>query len=189
MKSDQERWDKRWKLHKDAFPEPDPFLVEHVHLLSPGRALDLACGLGANALFLAEHGFVVDALDISFPALRTLQAEAARRRLVVNCAVVDLDYFPLPRRFYEVVLVFAFYATSLIAPIKAALKPGGFVVYATFNSRHRSVKPDFNPKYLIEPEGLARNFAEYAICVHESDAGEERNVSRIVARKPPGASF
>lgn len=184
MKTDRERWDRRYAEESSEFPEPDSFLVQHADLLVGDRALDLACGSGANALFLAGRGFVVDALDISLNALRRLQAEARHRGLAVNCALVDLDFFSLPESCYDAIVVFSFFSRHLIAPIKTALRPGGLAVYGTFNARHTGVNPGFNPEYLIEPNALARYFSDYVILVHEPDAGEARNVSRVVARKP-----
>ena len=69
MKNDREKWDLRYSKESGAFPAPDEFLVAHEEILRSGRALDVACGRGGNALFLAERGYSVDAVDISFQAL------------------------------------------------------------------------------------------------------------------------
>jgi len=167
-------------------PDPDPFIVEHVRILGSGRALDLACGRGANALFLAERGFQVDAADISLKALRVLQSEARQRGADVSCVVADLDNFPLPVGLYDLVVVFYFFSKLLILPIKASLKPGGALVYATYNERHLSTRPEFNPAYLIEPDALSCYFSDFDKILHESDAGANRNVSRLIARRSLG---
>lgn len=65
MKLDQKRWDERFKGRRFAFgKEPNPFLKKHIRLLPKGKALDIATGEGRNAVFLAQHGFEVDAVDI-----------------------------------------------------------------------------------------------------------------------------
>jgi tellurite methyltransferase len=184
MKSDREKWDKRYETRHPETSGPDPFLADHVDILQSGRALDVACGLGSNALFLAEHGFSVDAVDISFPAVSRLHAEARVRGLDVACFVADLDEFALPCSRYDVVTVFQFFSEPLISQIKSALKPGGTVVYATFNSRHTSVKPGFNPAFLIPPDALSRHFSDFDLLVHEPSAGDHGNMSRLIGRKP-----
>ena len=66
MKSDQRRWDERFGRREFALgKEPNPFLKKQIHLLPRGRALDIATGEGRNAVFLAQHEFEVDAVDIS----------------------------------------------------------------------------------------------------------------------------
>ena len=74
MKADRRRWDKRFERKEFALgKEPNPFLKKHIHLLPRGKALDIATGEGRNAVFLAQHGFEVDAVDISEKGLRKAQ--------------------------------------------------------------------------------------------------------------------
>ena len=184
MKSDREKWDKRYRVADTDVSDPDSLLLHGPRLSGPGRALDVACGRGANALFVAARGFQVDAVDISLAALRVVHATARQRDADVACIAADLDYFPLPISVYDLVLVFYFFSEPLILPIERALKPGGLLCYATYNVRHTSVKPGFNPAYLIEPDDLRRHFADFEHILHESDAGEKGNVSRLIARRP-----
>lgn len=183
MKKDRERWDSRYLEERGAAPSPDPWLVEHADLLESGRCLDLACGRGGNALFVAEKGYTVHAIDISLTALSELQAEANVRNLDVQCVAMDLDYCSLPASFYELVLVFYFFDPRLMGAIRGCLKSGGLIMYATYNHRHTSVRPGFNVAYLVPPTGLANYFPNFEILVNEPDAGERKNVARIIARK------
>ena len=183
MKTDREKWDRRYQAESEDFGSPDEFLLEHGLLLTSGRALDLACGLGANAIFLAQCGYAVDALDISFVALSKLVAESRRRGLDIGCVVADLDDFPVPQARYDLIVVFYFFSMHLLRPIKDSLKQNGLLVYATFNERHTSLRPEFNPAYLVKPDALAGYFSDFDVLTHETDAGEARNVSRLVARK------
>src|SRR5208283_2133 len=72
LKSDREKWDVRHSKEAGAFPAPDEFLVNHEEILRSGRALDVAAGRGGNSIFLAERGYGIDAVDISFQALLQL---------------------------------------------------------------------------------------------------------------------
>lgn len=183
MISDREKWNQRYADESADIPAPDPFLVRHSDLLKSGRALDLACGRGGNAIFLAEAGYAVDAVDISDTALSRLQDYADQRGLNIRCIVADLDYFTLPAACYELVAVFYFFSESLLSSIRDALKCGGLLFYATYNKSHTSVQPGFNPDYLVEPEALGRYFNDFEILINEPEAGEERNVSRLVGRR------
>ena len=71
MKSDRNRWDARFKGKGFALgKEPNPFLKKYLRFLPKGKALDIAAGEGRNAVFLAQHGFDVDAVDISENGLK-----------------------------------------------------------------------------------------------------------------------
>ena|SRR6266849_5232229 len=94
--ADRERWNRRYSAAEiDA--RPSEWLLEHEALIRPRqpnlRALDLACGTGQNALYLARLGYQLDAWDISDVALDLLRAqlEASGKSLQVAPRQVDLD--------------------------------------------------------------------------------------------------
>jgi SAM-dependent methyltransferase len=183
VRKDRDRWESRYTREKPDFDDPDRLLCEHPNLLTSGIALDLASGFGANSLFVAETGYKVHAVDISINALSALNKEARRRDLNVSCLVADLDQYPLPSDYYDLALVFYFYAKSLLNPIQDCLKQGALLFYATYNFRHTSVKPEFNPVYLVPRGGLSPFFPKLEIILDEPEAGPNRNVSRFIGRK------
>jgi tellurite methyltransferase len=181
--SDREKWNQRYADEQIDIPAPDPLLVQRSDLLKSGRALDLACGRGGNAIFLAQSGYSVDAIDISDIALLNLQAYADQRGLNIRCIVADLDYFTPPTARYDLVAVFYFFSEPLLLYLEDALQRDGLLFYATYNTRHTSVQPGFNPDYLVEPEALGRYFDDLEILIDEPDAGPERNISRLVGKR------
>jgi tellurite methyltransferase len=183
LKTDQNKWDLRYSQEAERIPEPDEFLVSHSSLLNSGTALDLACGLGADSIFLSERGYTVHSVDISAQAIFRLKQEVRSRGLSIYPLVADLDYFPLPEGFYDLIMVFYFFARGRMQDISSALRPGGLIFYATFNQRHISVNPTFNPAYLIPPDGLVEYFPDFDIIVSQTAAGEKQNVSQLLARK------
>ena len=183
MKSDRNRWNKRYAKEEPDYRGPDPFFLEHRALLSSGSALDVAAGRGGASLAAAELGYSVHAVDISVAAMVGLRREAGRRGLDVSCVVADLDEFVPPHGYYDLVMVFHFYAPALSARIAGSLKRSGLLIYSTYNYRHLSEKPTFNPAYLVPRGGPARAFPDMEILVDEPEAGVLGNLSRLVARK------
>jgi 2-polyprenyl-3-methyl-5-hydroxy-6-metoxy-1,4-benzoquinol methylase len=115
MKADQKRWDKRFGMKEFAFgKEPNPFLKKHIRLLPRGKALDMAAGEGRNAVFLAQNGFEVDALDISEKGLKKAQKLAQGRGVKINTFLVDLDQYQIGKERYDLIANFYFFKRRLI---------------------------------------------------------------------------
>ena len=182
MKSDRERWNSRYSGAMEEIPPPDPLLLEYQHLLKSGRAIDLACGPGSNAVFLAERGYWVDALDTSIQAMGRLQKEISERKLTIGPVLTDLDYYPVRSGFYDLVVIFYFFSKGLMGRIRSSLKPGGLLIYATFNYRHLNLHPGFCPDYLVPEEGLAQFFPHLETIVSVENSGDEGNVSQFIGR-------
>ncbi|WPM31880.1 class I SAM-dependent methyltransferase [Hydrogenobacter sp. T-2] len=174
---DKERWDFKylqgWQstLHKA--------LVEFFTYAPVGRALEIACGTGENAIFLAEQGFTVDAIDISIVALKKARRQAYERNLRVNFICADLDYFILKENTYTLVVNFYYLNRRLIPQIKKALKPNGLIIFETYNEKHSLIKRDFNPDYLLKEGELFRLFEDFRVVFYK----EELNISTLVAFK------
>jgi dihydroneopterin aldolase len=118
-------------------PRPAPFLKDHLHLLPTGHALDVACGRGRHALFLAAQGHMVDAIDRDEQALAEAAATAAQRGLTsITFHSVELEDPArppdIPAERYDVVLVFFYLYRPLFPALLRALKPGGMLVCETF---------------------------------------------------------
>jgi tellurite methyltransferase len=183
--ADGKRWDAIYRQYNQGiFPEPEPFLFESTPPASqPGeqRALDLAGGLGQNGLWLASQGYVVDVMDISRLALVRGRSEMVKRGLRnINFLLCDLDEADLKQNKYQVVCVFRYLKRDLFPQIRACIKPGGRVVYETFNTGYLEVVPGFNREFLLAPGELAGYFADWKI-LHNSESG---HVSRLAAIKP-----
>ena len=118
-------------------PAPAQFLKDSLPLLPPGRALDIACGRGRNTLYLAAHGFTVDAVDRDEQALGDLKAAAAQHGLTsIAVRAMELEDAArppeLPTAGYDLILGFFYLHRPLFPALRQALKPGGVLVYETF---------------------------------------------------------
>ncbi|HXJ84784.1 MAG TPA: class I SAM-dependent methyltransferase [Candidatus Methylomirabilis sp.] len=100
------RWNRRYaSADRHATPVPSRFLVTEVSGMPPGRALDLACGAGRNAVWLAEHGWHVTAVDFSDTGLGIARELARARHVEVEWIEADVVGW-LPRsRAYDLVCV------------------------------------------------------------------------------------
>jgi SAM-dependent methyltransferase len=194
----RDRWNERYaRPDREWMPEtPAEWLVEHGELLTGGgRALDVACGDGRNALYLAQLGYMVDAIDVSDVAIAGLRAATEARGLTMTIAprVVDLEREPLPAGPYDVIVVLNFLQRDLFGALAQALAPGGLLLFETLARAHvDELGHSFNPAYLIEPGELPRAFAQLEVVDHREGIverpGGPRGVAGIVARRPlPGA--
>jgi SAM-dependent methyltransferase len=139
----RERWDSRYR-DAGGPGAPARVLLDNAHLLPPrGTALDLACGLGANSLFLAEHGLQTCAWDISPVAVEKLNTLARERGLPVTAEVKDALRDPLPPARFEVVVVAHYLERALTQPLIETLRPGGLLFYQTFT---RTAVSDAGPQ-------------------------------------------
>lgn len=176
------RWDENHHSRGDA-REPASFLRDVAPHLPPGRCLDVAAGRGRNALFLAEHGHPVDAIDLSYVRLRELQSDARRRRLPVHALVADLEDYPLPRSRYAIVLCFRYLHRDLWPSMEEALTPGGALVLETFTEAHLRRRPDFPASYCLRPRELLDAFPRLQIGLYRELPGA--NLASLLAFRLP----
>jgi len=184
-----DRWNARYSKGFEPFPDrPSEWLVEHRVLLGgSGRALDVACGNGRNAAYLARLGYEVDAIDASDVAIDALRAAACERGLAVSARVVDLEREPLPPGPYDVIVTMNFLQRDLFGRLQAVLAPGGLLFYETLGTSHvEELGHSFNPEYLLERGELLRAFGSLEVLAHHEGvaqrAGGPRGVESIVAR-------
>jgi len=176
---------------------PNPFLVEAVERIggeraggaraNPRRALDLACGCGRDAVWLALQGYQVDAIDVLPDALRRTEDLARRSGVRVHTAPQDLERQPnLGRGCYYLVTVFRFLHRDLIPAIREAVAPGGYVAYQTFHERNRETgRRPLSPEHLLQTGELARAFGGFEVLIaRDAVEREGRFFSAILARRP-----
>lgn len=183
---DRQHWEAIYRLRsQEAYPPPDPLLFDYTPPAPPDakepRALDLAGGQGQNGLWLAAQGYIVDVMDISRMALMRGRAEMINRGLRdLNFLQVDLEDVDLRTDRYDIICVFRYLQRDLFSKIQASLRPGGRIIYETYNTSYLAIKPDFNPAYLLEVGELPHFFPGWDILYHS----ESGHISRLVARKP-----
>lgn len=154
----RQKWNERYQ-ETERLPEPPAVLVENRHLLPVrGQALDLACGLGAGALFLARTGLDVWAWDLSEVAISLLHTRAVAEGLVVHTEVRDVRCSPPEADRFDLILVSHFLERPLCPTLAAALRPGGLLFYQTFVQEPVSDRGPANPAYRLDRNELLRLF-------------------------------
>ncbi|OMH39458.1 bifunctional 2-polyprenyl-6-hydroxyphenol methylase/3-demethylubiquinol 3-O-methyltransferase UbiG [Motiliproteus sp. MSK22-1] len=190
ISSPVDKWNQRY-LKSSTPNSPAQVLTENLHLLpAQGRALELACGLGGNALLLAKQGLTTEAWDLSEVAINKLQQLSLENNLSINARVVDLNQEPPVAESYDVICVSAYLERTLCSAISNALKPGGLIFYQTFTQQKTDNTGPSNPDFLLESGELFALFADLIPVAYrqESDCGDLsrglRNQAYLIARKP-----
>jgi SAM-dependent methyltransferase len=187
---DAQRWDERYQRESDFWLERKPrqLLTSNAHLLpAEGRALDAACGVAINALFLAQRGLRAFALDISEYALRLAKQRASSIGLPLEAAVIDLSNPWLPAAHFEVIVNFHFLERGTIPVYRQALKSGGLIFFDTFSKRGER---NDSPVYYLDPGELIGWFHDFEIIHYaENDLipsvnHSKRGIAQLIARKP-----
>jgi SAM-dependent methyltransferase len=139
---DSEAWNRRYADREFVWTsEPNRFLVAEAAGLEAGRALDLACGEGRNAVWLAEHGWRVTGVDFSEVGLEKARALAAARGVQAEWVTADLrDYTPEPQA-YDLVLVFYLQVPAaerrpIVRAAASAVAPGGVFLLVAHDRRN-----------------------------------------------------
>jgi len=182
-------WDDRYGSRDRLFSgNPNGVLVTELTDLKPGQALDVGCGEGGDALWLARRGWQVTAVDISRTALERAAAEAASdadvagriawTRADLTAApppagsfdLVSVQYFPLPRQPDHIAL----------RALLDSVAPGGTLLFAGHDladmSRHHGHEGDeanpihgFDPSAYYQPAEVARLLGEgWTILINET---------------------
>jgi SAM-dependent methyltransferase len=127
----RERWNRRWAGERaHASSAPSEFLIAETEALRPGRALDVACGAGRNAVWLARREWRVTGVDFSDVALRAARELAASAGVEVEWVEADAVTWIPPRRAYNLVTVMylqlpAGERRATLAHAADAVAPGG----------------------------------------------------------------
>ena len=183
------KWDERYREAEP--PGAVRVLMENSHLLpASGEALDLACGLGGNALLLAQAGLRTWAWDISPLAIERLNAAASAAGLPLSAEVRDVLAAPPSALSFDVIIVSRFLERDLCPALMAALRPGGLLFYQTFTRDKAVPGGPVNPDFLLAENELLRLFDGLRLRVYreEGSIGNVqhgfRNEALLVAQQP-----
>lgn len=177
----------RWNEKHQSKPMPHdvaPILVKYLKESNVGDALDLACGTGRNTHYLADKGFLVDAIDYSDYALSQI-----KNLSTITKHEIDIDsYYIAPNR-YDLIVNINYLDRRLFPQMKDGLKQGGIIIFETFIVAHGEVyHQPTNIDYVLRKNELLHAFIGLDIIYYEEREelnlrGERVKVASLVARK------
>ena len=190
MKSDLEKWDKKYQGEEFAYgKKPNVFLKKHLKSLEKGIALDLATGEGRNAVFLAKAGWKVDAVDISPVGVRKARRLAKEGGVRINFMQADLDFYAIAKEKYDLISVLYFWDRRLVPRLKKALKKGGRILFETytFETLLLGLEGPREAKYLLKSNELLRLFRDFRVLFYREgvfrEGGKRKAIASLIAQK------
>lgn len=208
--ADRDRWNSRYLAGRELpLPPADSGLISLVESHPPGRALELACGVGQNAIALAARGWQVTAVDLSDVGLERARCAADQTGVEVDWIAADLDAWQPPAGVqYDLIVVLRFLdRVHLPALIVRSLQPGGLLLYEALLARPESpvqeprsdaVDPavsirlpvstsppkSANPAFVVQPGELPTLFGDaLELLSFQESHGATHSLARITARK------
>lgn len=185
-----EEWDARYRSgerpREDLLAGPTPLLVRITGQLAPGNALDLACGTGRNAIWLAEQGWHVTAVDGARTAIEILNQRAAERRLEIQTSTADLERleFNIEPDSWDLIANCYYLQRSLLPALKQGVRRGGVAIVIV-----HLAEPGHDVSYKRANPGELRSFFDDWEILHyfegrPDDPTHERPVAEVAARRP-----
>lgn len=188
-------WDERYREGEyPENPDPSPMLKRYVDAFPDGRALDVATGTGRNAIFLAEAGYRVDAIDQSRVGLETARENARERGVEDRLTWIraDVPSYGFPTDAYDVITISFYRAVDRFPDLKAALKPGGylFVQHHLRTTDGTDVGPSTD-RYRFAANELLHACLDMTVLAYDERTearsdGRTAATTRIVARNSTG---
>ncbi len=199
---DSRAWDLRYADSEFVWTvRPNRFLVEEAVGLAPGRALDVACGEGRNAVWLAQRGWQVTGVDFSQAGLEKARALATERHVHPEWIHADLLAYRPEQRAFDLVLIFYLQLPAeprchVVRAAADAVAPGGtllVVAHDRENLDHGHGGPQ-DPVVLYSAEDLVSDLDRQRVahrpCRARAPAGADPGrragrARRAAAREPP----
>ncbi len=183
-------WDERYRsgewAKENSEAPANPLVVETARGLKPGAALDLACGTGRNALWLAEQGWKVTAVDGAPAAIEILQQRASERGLAIDTRIADLEQgaYKVEEAAWDLIVMCFYLQKSLFEPARKGVRPGGLVLAIV----HIAEPGQEQTQHQLRPGELEKYFSGWEIVHYREgqpdDPAHKRISAEIVARHP-----
>jgi len=187
-KQDRIKWNQRYA--EDSYHKNN-----HVNLVESwltripvGKALDVACGAGRNAIFLAQAGYQVDAIDISSEGLNQARQKAESQGLSINWIEHDLDQDFQFDTDYDLIIVLWYVDLALVTRLCGCLAAGGYLLCEEHLITDLEVIGPTSSNYRVAPGDLRKAVSGVDILLYEESTemnseGDQVASARVVVRK------
>ena len=189
MSNEEAAWNERYASGSHVNSEPDPLLIKAYNdyilplLPAKGTALDIAGGVGRNAIWLAARGWRVTLVDVSDAGLAIATERA--KDLPITFVQQDLT-LGIPPGSFDLILNFFYLERSLYGRIVSALAPGGLLIFKTYTRLHPALsggKGPTHPMHLLAPGELLHEFEGLDVLYYRETV-RDKGVAEVIARKP-----
>jgi tellurite methyltransferase len=182
----RDKWNRKYveRISHDKETFPNPNLEKLTDYLSGGKALDLACGLGGNSVFLAGRNFQVDALDLSEVAVDFVQKQAEKYQLTIKAQVCDLSNLAFLKKHSNSVnlVVLTYYLDRQLFPVlKEVVQNGGYLFIETYYQTPVKGNKSVSNRYKLEPQELLTTFSDWKVLLYEEN--EWKGIQTIFCQK------
>jgi SAM-dependent methyltransferase len=188
--NEKKQWEKKYSSEGyEPNRNPSALLAEWLNDRSPGKALDFASGTGRNALYLAEKGYDVTAVEISPSAVELAEQAAREKGLIIKWIVADLDDYVIQEQYDLIVISFFYVNKTMTLAITNALKKGGILLYENHMLSPSSDEDEAHKhRFHLKPGELGQLFKGLNILCYEeipADSHGDRPsfLARLVAQK------
>lgn len=150
------------------------------------HVLDMGCGGGRDAIFLAMQGHHVTAIDNKKQVIQRAESFAENYQLQIDWRCCDLNHPNcLPEQSFDLIVTVRYLNRTLFDWIKKHLKPGGFVLFQTFVEGVEKFDSPKNPNFILKKGELAQTFSEFEKIVDRIELlSDRRPVASFIARRP-----
>ncbi len=190
VQNNTDKWNRIYASGDRGSQQAAKILRDNMHLLPvTGKALDVACGSGANALLLAQHGLETYAWDISQIAIDKLQSRCLDLNISLRAQTRDISAQPPAPNSFDVIVVSHFLQRSLIPHLIAALRDAGLIYYQTFIKDKINDSGPRNPDYRLGKNELLHLFQTLQIVNYREEGRLGnlqqgfRNEAMLIAQK------
>ncbi len=161
---DKIKWNEKYTNNKSLLKKrpQSKKLSNAIKIVKGNLALDVACGVGRNSIFLAQNGFEVEALDISSVALEELDKNNYKN---IKTKQIDLESYCPKEDSYNLIVMTNYLDRNLIEKLYKALKKDGILFIETYMFHKENEKPASNPNFLLKENELKTFFKEEGIIL------------------------
>jgi SAM-dependent methyltransferase len=159
-------------------------VAQYGDTVSSRHAMDIACGTGRNAVYLAQQGFTVTAIDWLPDALSRARDLAQRSAVDIATVQQDLEQAGALRgRIADCIVVVRYLYRDLFPTLVRCLSPGGILVYETFTTEQMQMGHPRNPLFLLQPGELRTLCQGLEVLFYEEGWHDGAHTAQLIARK------
>ncbi|MBL0715970.1 MAG: methyltransferase domain-containing protein [Desulfosarcina sp.] len=186
MLSERLQWNRKYRRETFA-AHPSPIVETYARLAPVGRALDVACGNGRNACYLAGLGFAVDAVDIAVEGLNRFVC----RHAGIHRICADLDLFDIPRGRYSLIVNIRYLNRRLFPALREGLCRGGLLIFESYRTEPAgTTSGPHRSEHLLRPDELRKAFSPLRIIAYQEHPSRQEDTpsmkASMVAIRPDG---